>query len=1665
MIAGFLTLNSFCQEYIEFKPSDNTDVKCNVLTSENTIVEFEVTLPGIFSNEVDSFSRVEVNGHTRMKTTGSPELPVLSFLVAIPVCNDVNVTVELLDSIRIDNINIYPAPEIVEDSTEAGSKYLREEFYYDETVYGNNSFFPGILAETVNKGAVREQHCVRIFLYPIQFNPIMQQITAYSKMKVGLTFTNPSDLVNENVGIFNEMVGNTMVNYVSNGLNASVSCGAGQGTHTDDYWVTSIDPPNYCIEDPCDYLIIAPEEFYTNTDAREAINSLAMHRESFNGFDVKIITTSVIADDMPQGYELFEQIKMLIQNTYNDGIANNTYDGKLAYVNLFSDVNLESGNPGAIPTFSEGYDIFYTQLTIPPEQTEPDPYPDIMIGRCSADNAEQVANVAYKTINFNPMNMPGNNNMLTALGNDGQYFHLYSNVLENMDNILQDSYNKKFMAPNEYENSSYYKPEWGYVPYASNGISFAWQTGLMFINYMGHGGSLGWHIPSWASPFRYDDLNMSSHEGKLPLMLSTACWTGSFQNTDQEDCMGERFLCYDENMGGIGFYGATEPTSPYSFHLCEYYYDAMFNNYSYVLGENLMEVKVDQYDDAWFTYDDITINWCEDYNLLGDPALNILYENIETMLPDLTIKDYEITFSSEIINKGDIATITANIRNIMNVDIENSFNVECYCINLSTSESVLLGSNQINGMVDVQHVLSEFIWNTDYFETGIYGIQIVIDPEDNVLEFDELNNLGSKDRNIYSYNHNHFISSNISSNAKVISFNFDDEQVGEEIIFGQAIFTSGGELISPAAASSKSNTSIANLENNNNYQFIQFQQGSSFTPHYIKSFGDPSWQYPIFGSSYSHAICDLNSDGYEEVICHILIDDELYKLTCLNHNGTLRWEFDDFADPPPELFLEPILGNFNNQNNSIIIMTNGGTLYNIKETSNAEPEIDYSYSIPDCISVLTSPVASDINKDGDVEIIFIYSKSSHGVERILANYNASDFSENHSLVLDYQSYINPIISDLNNDGESEIIVGEINGGLYIYNMELELLSHILDNNIKDFELVAGDINNDLNNDIICQDKINDDYFIRAFDIDGNETFNAFLYDQHWSRWLSDINLDGKINLVCSRFQNMYVVNFPEAGNSIGWPGQRGNSRNTGVLEQPAFFGEPSETVYWMNTISLSPDVENIIPEGSTVIVKPGTKIKAHANSSLIVHGILIAEGTEKHIITFTADIGGAPKGYWQGITVSNHSTISMKNCELKDAEIGVLFEDNCTVTFENNHLENNIEAIGAETSRPTLKENIIIENTIGIGCYDNAAPILTDLKFEQQFKNGIIDNHTGILIEKSNIYLDNGHNDIYNVPFEGYYIQLIFEPGPSYIKARNNYWGTTDIEEIFQHLSPPQSFIIEPILTTPQSSYIPPEGQETEMLKSANNSMEAGEYSAAENIFKSIISQYPETPEAYLSVSGLFECYSYSSGNWNNLENYYNELYNDSTITIEFQKLFFSYMNLCKRAAGDFSGAIANYESIILNNPTYNDSVFAVIDIGNTYEEAGNYKSTLGQLSYLVPVSRAKHVEKTVDLLLSLHPDDDKVKNQPENDFIISDIIPNPFRNETAIFFEVPYSCSIRLNVYDVTGRIIKSNDLGNISQGNHNYILQMPQAAPGVYYVALEANGKQVGVRKVVVN
>jgi len=64
--------------------------------------------------------------------------------------------------------------------------------------------------------------------------------------------------------------------------------------------------------------------------------------------------------------------------------------------------------------------------------------------------------------------------------------------------------------------------------------------------------------------------------------------------------------------------------------------------------------------------------------------------------------------------------------------------------------------------------------------------------------------------------------------------------------------------------------------------------------------------------------------------------------------------------------------------------------------------------------------------------------------------------------------------------------------------------------------------------------------------------------------------------------------------------------------------EPGETVHW--TTAMSPIVMNgnvVIPAGGTVIIDPGVEVRATANSTLVVQGVVRGEGTAEDRVRFT----------------------------------------------------------------------------------------------------------------------------------------------------------------------------------------------------------------------------------------------------------------------------------------------------------------------------------------------------------------------------------------------------------------------------------------------------------------
>jgi carboxyl-terminal processing protease len=76
---------------------------------------------------------------------------------------------------------------------------------------------------------------------------------------------------------------------------------------------------------------------------------------------------------------------------------------------------------------------------------------------------------------------------------------------------------------------------------------------------------------------------------------------------------------------------------------------------------------------------------------------------------------------------------------------------------------------------------------------------------------------------------------------------------------------------------------------------------------------------------------------------------------------------------------------------------------------------------------------------------------------------------------------------------------------------------------------------------------------------------------------------------------------------------------------------------------------------------------------------------------------------------------------------------------------------------------------------------------------------------------------------------------------------------------------------------------------------------------------------------------------------------------------------------------------------------------------------------------------------------------------------PNPFNSSTRIFYAIPASGFVKLKVYDVLGREVKTLMAGNLSRGTYSADFDDTGISSGVYFATFEVNGKLVEVKKMV--
>lgn len=466
-----------------------------VLSTSEQLTRLHFTL-GSFDRrpvEIDGtqYYTLEMDGEPLTFEKGAPELPKM--VRSIVVGDDAEVAVTVTGTAYKDfEMTVAPSKGILyRDIDPADVPYEVGE------VYEQDAFYPGTLAQLSEPYILRDYRGVAVTAYPFQYNPVNGILRVYTDMTVEI-----------------ERTGTSMVNVktrTTDRINAWFS--DVYRNHFINLSQMRYDP----IEEDGKILVICHGPFLANIQPW-------VDWKIEKGFIVDVIDVSTIGNNA-------SSIEAYIQSEYD---ADNT----LTFVQLVGD------GPQVASAYASGGNSDPTYALV----DGADNYPDIFIGRFSAENTDHVDTQIERTVHYERDLASGDwfhkgmgvaSSQGSGQGDDGE-----------ADNVHMDNIRADLLAYNYTEVDQIYDPSAN-----STMVANALNEGRSEINYCGHGS-----VSSWSSSgFSISHINQLTNDNMLPFICSVACVNGNFNSNT---CFAEAWMRATNNStglptGAIGIYAST----------------------------------------------------------------------------------------------------------------------------------------------------------------------------------------------------------------------------------------------------------------------------------------------------------------------------------------------------------------------------------------------------------------------------------------------------------------------------------------------------------------------------------------------------------------------------------------------------------------------------------------------------------------------------------------------------------------------------------------------------------------------------------------------------------------------------------------------------------------------------------------------------------------------------------------------------------------------------------------------------------------------------------------------------------------------------------------------------------------------------------------------------
>ena len=540
-----LSVNIFAQNV---RISENSYEKVSITFESDSLLVEEVSANG------STFSRISMQNYDISNNPGEPQLPVLSKLLQIPVCDSVIATVVDAKYMEYDASALGIRYPLFPSQPSVSRSETTPPFAYNQLIYNTNELYALPLVSVEKTGIRRSISLANIYVSPVQYNPVTQTIRIYTRIEVEFSFVNPdmamTTRLEEQASPLFDLDNSLVINRMEDDSKDEFSSA------------------------PIKYLIVANSMFSSNTD----LAAFADWKRRL-GYLVEVAYTN----DASVGTTT-TSIKSFIQNKYNSATSANPAPTFLLLI----------GDVAQLPAFTgetnNGHvtDLYYATLA------GNDNIPDCYYGRLSATNNTQLSNQIAKILMYEQYTMPDPSylgNAVLIAGTDGNGYS--PTHADGQINYIYNYYINTNSTTHHFTNV--YKHNYNCSSDAAT-IRSEINAGVSIANYTAHGSSSGWADPA----FTTSHVSSMTNAGKYGLLIGNCCLSGKF---DDSECFGESLL-RAANKGAMGYIGASNSSYWY-----EDVYWAVGVRSSINANMSYNSSKLGVYDKLFHTHNEAYGNW------------------------------------------------------------------------------------------------------------------------------------------------------------------------------------------------------------------------------------------------------------------------------------------------------------------------------------------------------------------------------------------------------------------------------------------------------------------------------------------------------------------------------------------------------------------------------------------------------------------------------------------------------------------------------------------------------------------------------------------------------------------------------------------------------------------------------------------------------------------------------------------------------------------------------------------------------------------------------------------------------------------------------------------------------------------------------------------------